>query len=285
MTIAVLYRWRLRPGLEDEFREAWEEATKRIHRHCASYGARLHRSANGDYVSYARWPSEATRQSCFAREELRSAACFDRMRACVEHRYDEEVLELGADLLREATGIREVPTLATQRLVLRALRIEDAEALSPALCDSENVRFWLRPAVESIGEVQDILRRNISSSGVQSFAICERQASIEDGSLPALGWVILMDRREECAEIGYMTCPHAQGRGLAREAVARVLDYAFEERALRRVYADTDPENEPSVALLEALGFEFEGRLRADWKTHLGIRDTALYAKLRADLR
>ena len=79
-----------------------------------------------------------------------------------------------------------------------------------------------------------------------------------------------------------MTCPHAQGRGLAREAVGRVVEYGLGERELRRIYADTDPENRPSIRLLEALGFEFEGRLRANWKTHLGIRDTALYAKVRS---
>jgi hypothetical protein len=42
-------------------------------------------------------------------------------------------------------------------------------------------------------------------------------------------------------------------------AVARLLDYAFGELDLHRVYAITDQENEPLVALLERLGLRREG--------------------------
>jgi RimJ/RimL family protein N-acetyltransferase len=48
-------------------------------------------------------------------------------------------------------------------------------------------------------------------------------------------------------------------RGFASEAAARLLDYAFGELDLHRVYAITDQENVPSVALLERLGIRGEG--------------------------
>ena len=70
------------------------------------------------------------------------------------------------------------------------------------------------------------------------------------------------------------------GGGIAREAVSAVIDQIFAE-GQRRVFADTDPDNAPSRGLLERLGFKLEGYLRAEWETHLGVRDTTLYGLLR----
>jgi RimJ/RimL family protein N-acetyltransferase len=64
------------------------------------------------------------------------------------------------------------------------------------------------------------------------------------------------------AEIGYTLSRGYQGRGLATEAVARVLEYAFMTLGLYRVFAITDCENEASVAVLERLGFRRESDVR-----------------------
>lgn len=64
---------------------------------------------------------------------------------------------------------------------------------------------------------------------------------------------------ERQAEIGYTLSRDYQGRGIASEAVSRVLDYAFVSLGLHRVIAITDCENAPSVALLERLGLRREG--------------------------
>ena len=61
------------------------------------------------------------------------------------------------------------------------------------------------------------------------------------------------------AEIGFTFARQYQGRGLAREAAGRVLDYAFGELGMHRVVAVTDCENERSVALLTRLGMRREG--------------------------
>ena len=53
----------------------------------------------------------------------------------------------------------------------------------------------------------------------------------------------------------------------------------------RRVFADIDPDNAPSIRLVERLGFTIEGRLRAEWETHIGVRDTLIYGLLRDEWR
>jgi RimJ/RimL family protein N-acetyltransferase len=61
------------------------------------------------------------------------------------------------------------------------------------------------------------------------------------------------------AEIGFTFAREYQGRGLAREAAERVLDYAFDVLGMHRVVAVADCENERSAALLERLGMRREG--------------------------
>ena len=61
------------------------------------------------------------------------------------------------------------------------------------------------------------------------------------------------------AEVGFTLSREHQGKGYASEAVSRLLDYVFGQLDLHRVYAITDQENAPSVALLERLGMRREG--------------------------
>lgn len=98
MAIAAVYRWRVKPGMEAEFEDAWRSGTRAIHDRCGSFGARLHRAEDGSYVSYALWPSEEARQSCMAEHDF-SDAGMDRMQAAVETRFETEILEVTADAL------------------------------------------------------------------------------------------------------------------------------------------------------------------------------------------
>jgi RimJ/RimL family protein N-acetyltransferase len=55
--------------------------------------------------------------------------------------------------------------------------------------------------------------------------------------------------------IGYTLSPDWQGRGLAREAVAALIAYVFDNYRKRRIIAGTLPDNAPSQRLLLSLGF------------------------------
>ena len=64
MFVAV-YWWRVHPGKEAQFREAWRRGTEQITRIYGSYGSRLHRDLDGRFVGYAEWPDEATWRAAF----------------------------------------------------------------------------------------------------------------------------------------------------------------------------------------------------------------------------
>ncbi|HRD47204.1 MAG TPA: antibiotic biosynthesis monooxygenase [Caulobacter sp.] len=64
MYVAV-YAWRVRPGHEERFREAWRRGTRAITRLYGSFGSRLHRADDGRFIGYAEWPDEATWKAAF----------------------------------------------------------------------------------------------------------------------------------------------------------------------------------------------------------------------------
>ena len=170
------------------------------------------------------------------------------------------------------------PTLATGRLVLRQLRHDDAEALFPVLSDAEVMTWWSSGPHATVDETRDYLRFNAAEGeGHLCWAITLA------GDDTALGWVILIERREGVAEVGYILARGHWGRGIAREAVKEIIDFGFEHLSLRRIYADTDPDNSGSIALLERLGFQREGRLRGEWLTHIGVRDSLIFGMLQGE--
>ena len=71
------------------------------------------------------------------------------------------------------------------------------------------------------------------------------------------------------ATIGYTLAAEHQHHGFAVEAVADLVARLFGELGVRRVVADVDPRNLPSVRLLESLGFERE----AEWRAAVRVGD------------
>lgn len=167
------------------------------------------------------------------------------------------------------------PTLTTARLVLRQLREDDAAALFPVLSDPEVMIWWSSGPHTSLAETADYVKGNASEG---QGHLCWAITAADD---VALGWVILIDGKPDVKEIGYILRRDQWGSGIAREAVARVIDHGFGEMNLRRIFADTDPENPGSIGLLERLGFQREGRLRGEWETHIGVRDSLIFGLLR----
>lgn len=57
---AVMYRWRLKAGREEQFADAWAEMTDEFLEVHGGLGSCLHKSDDGLWVAYARWPNRKT---------------------------------------------------------------------------------------------------------------------------------------------------------------------------------------------------------------------------------
>jgi heme-degrading monooxygenase HmoA len=61
----VVYWWRVKPGKEEQFRDAWRRGTREIARIYGGLGSRLHQEADGRFVAIAEWPDFETWQRAF----------------------------------------------------------------------------------------------------------------------------------------------------------------------------------------------------------------------------
>ena len=83
------------------------------------------------------------------------------------------------------------------------------------------------------------------------------------------------------AEIGYAMGSAYWGKGYMNEALTALIVHAFDVLNLRRLEADVDPRNTPSVRTLERLGFQREGFLRERWHVGGELQDALFYGLLR----
>ena len=160
------------------------------------------------------------------------------------------------------------------RLAMRAQRVDDAEALYEAFGDDATMLWWSSAPHADAAETRAYLAARTDQPGKRGWVMTIK------GSDRAIGTLWAGERRARVSEIGYMLVPSAARHGYASEGVTRLLDLLFREEGHRRVFADTDPDNAPSNTLLKRLGFTLEGRLRAEWETHIGVRDTLLWGLL-----
>ncbi len=171
---------------------------------------------------------------------------------------------------------RSFQTLSSERLLLRRFEPGDAPALAAYRSDPEVARYQGWDSC-TLGDAQSLIRslgkRDPGAPGAWfQFAV----ALASDGVL--IGDCALRCGRgtPHVAELGFSFGRAHQGKGYAGEAVALLLDYAFDRLALHRVFAITDERNLPARALLEKLGLRKEGEFReaswfkGGWATELG---------------
>jgi len=89
-----------------------------------------------------------------------------------------------------------------------------------------------------------------------SFRIESEGKVIGEVSLKTIRW---FNRK---AEISIFIVPEYQGKGYGKRALKKIMELAFGTFNLYRLEAEVMEFNEPSIRLMESLGFKLEGRLR-----------------------
>ncbi len=95
--LRILYRWRIHPGMEKDFAEAWEAVTRHYLEHHNSKGSRLHVGDDGLFYAYAQWPDASARQRAFAADDAMLEPYREKMRAAIAERFPEVELETVTD--------------------------------------------------------------------------------------------------------------------------------------------------------------------------------------------
>jgi RimJ/RimL family protein N-acetyltransferase len=163
-------------------------------------------------------------------------------------------------------------------VLLREFRSSDAPAAHGWVGDPDAVRYVPLGPLDTAGSVeyveQLIAEAKRDPRDAYTLAIVEKDSGEVIGSV-ALG---IDSRAHRRAELGYILRQDRWGRGYATEAASLMIDFAFDQLAMNRVWAVCDPENPASTRVLEKCGMTGEGRLHEDLLVHGLWRDSLLYA-------
>jgi ribosomal-protein-serine acetyltransferase len=162
---------------------------------------------------------------------------------------------------------------------LRLLRESDVDELH-ALIESnrEHLARWLPWAAE---QTHADTARFVDWSVAQAREGNGFQAAIvRDARIAGVIGFHGIDRQHSSTSIGYWLAEGAQGRGTMTAALRAMVDEAFTSWGLHRVEIRASVENERSRALIERLGFRFEGVARGAFRLGGEFRDDAVYAML-----
>jgi len=190
------------------------------------------------------------------------------------------------------------PILETPRLQLRLLRESDAVDAHRVLSDEKAMRYYGTAAHKDLEYTQSnfittFISRFKLHDGV-SFVITLKK---EDGTVNDdyighvnaryIGHINVMhfDRSFHFAEIAYIVNPDYWGRGIATEAVSRVVKFLLEDMKVHKVRASCFADNVASRKVLDKVGFKQEGYLRDNSVIDGKFVDEYLMAIIASDVK
>ena len=177
---------------------------------------------------------------------------------------------------------RHPPTLETERLTLRPMRMGDARSVYAWSRDPEVARYVLWDAHTSILDTREYLSyvRRLYRRGLpSSWGICPRGGDQVIGTIGIMGW----SPENQSCEIGYSLGKAWWGQGYMTEAAGRLILSLFRDLDMNRIEAQHDIRNPASGRVLEKCGMQREGVLRSRVRNKGEYVDVVMWAVIRSD--
>lgn len=177
-----------------------------------------------------------------------------------------------------------MPTLETDRLLLRPMRVSDAADMFDYARNAEVTRYLLWKPHTSITYTREYLEY---LAGRYRLGMHYEWAVVLKSTNRMIGTCgfASIDCAHNAGELGYVLHPDFHGKGLMTEAARRVLSFGFEELGLHRIEARFMDGNEASRRVMERLGMRFEGIRRDAMLIKGSYSDIGTYAILASDRR
>lgn len=171
--------------------------------------------------------------------------------------------------------------IRTERLVLRRPRLDDAPAVFEEYASDPDVtRYMIWPTHTSVQDAQQFLPLcDVGWSSGREFSWAITVAPSDR----AVGMIGLRPN-EFKADLGYVLARRLWGQGIMPEAAGAVLQLAFRDPLIWRVWATCDVDNRASARVLEKIGMTYEGTLRRNIihpNLSLEPRDSLVYSRVR----
>lgn len=168
----------------------------------------------------------------------------------------------------------------TERLELRPIEKKDASDIFNYRGDAKTNQYqgWIP---KEINDVYDFLAKvaseiNNNDSWFQ-FVIIQKYSNEIIGDV---GIHFIDDKQ---AEIGCTLAKQQHGKGYATEALKELINFLFVELNKHRIITSIDPNNIPSIGLVERLGFRKEAHFRESLFINGAWVDDIVYALLQKE--
>lgn len=192
---------------------------------------------------------------------------------------------LAQDAASKARDVfRRLPSIETERLLLRGMTVDDAEAMFAYTSDPEVTRYVIWDTHRSVDDSRAFLELTVSAyqSGEPSgWGIVHK----EDGNFIGTCGFVEWSPEHARIELGYVLARGYWGRGLTAEAVRAMIPFGFERLELNRIEARCIAGNTASARVMEKAGMSYEGTM---WRREFikgSYRDMKHYAVLRSEYR
>lgn len=171
------------------------------------------------------------------------------------------------------------PTLATERLLLRQLTINDLEDIYALRSDALVSKYIAREPYTNAEDARAFISKieeNIAKNECGYWAIALKT----DNRLIGTCCIWHISYENFRAEIGYELLPAMQGKGIMHEAISMLLEYAFGTMQLHSIEAIVNPKNIRSIQLLEKFGFVREAYFKENVYFNDRFWDSTTYSLL-----
>ena len=185
---------------------------------------------------------------------------------------------------RAEDALKDLPDLETDRLILRKMTPNDAEAVFAYASDPEVTRHVVWETHRTIEDSERFLRSVVEryeKGEAAEWGIVYKGDGRFIGGCGIVGW----EPDHVRAEMGYVISREYWGRGLMPEAVRAMISFGFGRMGLNRIEARCIAQNTASARVMEKAGMSYEGTLRQRESIKGTYRDIKLYAILEGDLR
>jgi ribosomal-protein-alanine N-acetyltransferase len=154
-----------------------------------------------------------------------------------------------------------LPTLETERLILRKITLEDVEDMY-SYGSNEEVSKWVtwdtHHTLSDTKEFVEFVRSQYENKKVAPWGIEYKENGKFIGTIDFVSWQV----NHHAAEIGYVLSQDYWGKGIATEAANEVIRFGFNKMDLVRIQAKCLVENIGSARVMEKAGMSFEGIIR-----------------------
>lgn len=175
---------------------------------------------------------------------------------------------------------KDIPTVKTERLILRKLRKSDLDDVFEYSSDQEVPRYLLWDTHKTKSVTKAYINRALKWYKCGQFY----DWAIEfNGKMIGICGFSKIDVLNDTAEVGYVLNRSFWGQGIASEAVRAVLNFGFRTLCLLRIEAQYIEENERSKRVLEKCGFVSEGVRRKALKVNGIMRNVCTASVLSED--